>query len=155
MGLMFADINYFQDEIMEEVPFSTLLGKTLTKITADFSVGEISDVITPEFGGSIMLIETDDGERYVMGHHQECCEQVWLEDVCGDLSDLIGSQIVEADESSNQEDDAETGGTRTWTFYKMRTKNGAVTLRWCGESNGYYSEAVSLVRLDRSGSQGA
>lgn len=120
------------------VPFDTLLGKTLVSIKKDNKKGDF------------LLFTTDSGERYLMRHFQDCCENVYLEDIAGDLADLIGSPILQAEESTSREDPPELAGTKhgddsfTWTFYKLATIKGYVTMRWLGESNGYYSEEVSL-----------
>jgi hypothetical protein len=92
-----------------------------------------------------VLFTAADGRRWSMLHEQDCCEHVWLEDVVGDVEDLIGHPILEATESSNHEEGSDYE-SRTWTFYRFSTVKGTVTLRWCGESNGYYSEAVSFER---------
>ena len=88
-------------------------------------------------------------ERFVFFHSQDCCEHVSIEDVCGDLEDLIGEPLLLAEEVEGvtpvefNEADHESV---TWTFYKFATRKGYVDVRWLGESNGYYSEGVSLGR---------
>ena len=86
-------------------------------------------------------------ESFVFFHQQDCCENVSIEDVCGDLEDLVGEPLLLAEEVSGEtpvdfnERDYESV---TWTFYKFATRKGYVDVRWLGESNGYYSEGVSL-----------
>ena len=86
-------------------------------------------------------------ESFVFFHQQDCCESVSIEDVCGDLQDLVGEPLLLAEEVQGEtpvdfnERDHESV---TWTFYKFATRKGYVDVRWLGESNGYYSEGVSL-----------
>lgn len=85
-----------------------------------------------------------------MYHAQDCCEEVYLYDIVGDLEDLIGSPIRLCEEVcsvENQESLKECEDSFTWTFYKFGTLKGYVTLRWLGESNGYYSESVYVDEI--------
>ena len=66
---------------------SKLLGKTLTKVYTN-SVDELHFI-------------TDKNKHYMLYHEQDCCEDVYLEDVAGDLEDLVGSPILRAEKRSN------------------------------------------------------
>ena len=94
------------------------------------------------------------GGRYVMQHHQDCCEQVYVEDIVGDINDLIGASVVHASEETSGDTPADLAlshpiegvESQTWTFYKIGTTKGSVTIRWHGTSSGYYSESVYFER---------
>src|SRR5690606_2954921 len=88
---------------------------------------------------------TDAGAEYAMFHEQDCCEAVWLEDIDGDASDLIGAKVLSFVETSKENPDASESGT--WTFYTIITDKGRVWLRWNGESDGFYSESVSFYKV--------
>lgn len=91
----------------------------------------------------------NNGETFVMYHNQDCCENVRIEDIEGSLSDLIGNQIIQAEENSNRENQPdEYAESWTWTFYKLATIKGYVTIRWLGSSNGYYSESVEFEKQE-------
>lgn len=93
-----------------------------------------------------IVITFDNGKCITFWHDQDCCESVDVEDVCGDVNDLIGSPIVIAREVI--EEGSEDYGTSTSTFYEFATNKGSVTVRWYGTSNGYYSESVSYSYED-------
>lgn len=120
--------------------FGDLLHKTIININVDRTLYEIK-------------FQISDGSTYLLFHEQDCCERVVIEDICGDLDDLIGSPITLAEEStshSHPEDFTreEVDDSFTWTFYKLATVKGYVTIRWFGESNGYYSESVKFIKLE-------
>ncbi len=100
-------------------------------------IGRVFTSVTPD-----MVFTRDDGVTFRFEHEQDCCESVWLESVVGDLADLVGEPLTMAEVSTQDRPEAPESGT--WTFYKFATRKGFVDVRWCGESNGYYSESVNL-----------
>lgn len=117
-----------------------LLGKTLASI----DINREQD--------KIVFLDTN-GVSYEMCHVRECCESVTIDDIVGDINDLIGSPLTMAIKTTNSEDLMDKKGDYveyfTWTFYKLATIKGYVTIRWWGESNGCYSEDVDFERIQK------
>lgn len=113
------------------VPFNTLVGKTVTDIK-----GLETDAFRVTF-------KCADGSQYLMYHEQDCCEYVSISDICGDVYDLIGSPILQAEETTsfNEGPRKDDDGSFTWTFYKLATVNGYVTIRRHGVYKPRTSEA--------------
>ncbi len=107
-------------------------------------VGLVFDSI--EAQNEEILFHAQNGRKFRMFHEQDCCEAVYVEDIAGDLNDLISAPIVRAEERSQTDPNACESGT--WTFYELATIKGSVTIRWYGSSNGYYSESVSLEEME-------
>lgn len=115
-----------------------LIGKTIIEIDG------------AETESEHIFIKCSDNSVYVMYHEQDCCESVQVEDICGDINVLLNSPITMAEsvtESNNAHDDC----SYTYTFYKLATVKGYVTIRWYGESNGYYSEDVNFLYIGKEG----
>lgn len=112
-------------------------------------LGKIMVSVTGKVRGDVMTFVDVNNNKYTFQHHQDCCESVRIEDIVGDLQDLVGSPIVEASESSSREPvkgRKYQPESHTWTFYRFSTNKGTVTVRWLGTSNGYYSERVSFSK---------
>jgi hypothetical protein len=118
-----------------------LLGKTLI---------DIKGVV----GDTEMIFTTITGEVYKLYHYQDCCECVSVEDICGDLIDLIGSPLLVVEEVLSDKNPPGVNipyqDSFTWTFYKLSTIKGSVTIRWYGKSNGYYSERVDFKAVRKA-----
>lgn len=132
MSNKYETYNYLQDPVKS---FEDLQGRVLSKVV------KIDDE-------ELHFHLTDD--HYVrMYHAQDCCECVTIEDIVGDLDDLVGTPLLLVEEVSNYEgeskyDNDDYGDSETWTYYRFRTIKGSVDIRWYGTSNGYYSESVDI-----------
>lgn len=117
--------------------FKDLIGKTFSAVEND--------------DNEELVFTTDTGDRFKFYHEQDCCERVTINDIVGDLNDLVGSKLVMAEEVTHDNKNPEGveipeyQDSFTWTFYKFATLKGYVTVRWYGESNGYYSESVDFT----------
>ena len=118
-----------------------MIGRTFIRVEGSVGAGE-------------MVFVADNGERFVFTHFQNCCESVDINDIVGDLQDLVGSPLLIAEEVQGEVPaDFEDKYTEsyTFTFYKFATHKGYVDVRWLGESNGYYSEDVDLCHQKPAG----
>jgi|SRR6266404_374644 len=112
----------------EIITYDNMIGRTFTSIKG-----------AKIYSDNLTFIATDgsefnfyDGEAG-LGNNVS----VYIDDICGDITNLIGRPILQTECISNKNSD------ETWTFYKFSTVKGTVTIKWRGTSNGYYSEEVS------------
>ena len=128
---------------MDDTTIEDMLGKTIIKIVSNTKAKNIGDKL---------IFWTSDGYRYEMYHEYDCSEWVYLEDINGDLDDLLGRPLLQSESVTDTKDmrGRDFSESFTWTFYKFATIRGYVTLRWLGESNGYYSEDVSIFKTEDS-----
>lgn len=101
-------------------------------------------------GSDEVLFYCKDGFLIKMYHKQDCCENVIIEsvdseinnnDIYTDCSTCFMTETAYSD--TNNDDDS-----FTWTFYNVKTNKGYDTIRWYGESNGYYSESVDFEIIE-------
>lgn len=122
----------------EYVEFEVLKGKILKKIEVIKDKEKVYDKI---------LFYTIEEDIYEMFHFQDCCENVIIQDIVGEIDNLIGNPILVSDERTNEHEIPNECSHWTWTFYELATIQGSVSIRWYGGSNGYYSERVSFRKI--------
>lgn len=111
--------------------FSALKGKTFTKVE------QVEDEIH---------FVTEEG-NYILSHVPDCCESVNLVDIAGNLSDLVGLPVLNAEESFKE--GGNCNESQTWSFYRITTFAGTVVIQFHGESNGYYNETATLCHYPK------
>ena len=116
-----------------------LKGETILKIVIE----RVGDDPNSTHENDIITFWTNSGFKYHMTHTQDCCESVNIDDIEGDLNDLIDSPLLQS-EVATSSDEGNCSESCTWTFYRFATIKGYVTMKWFGSSNGYYSESVEM-----------
>lgn len=126
---------------MAAVVFAEMIGRVVREVSGFY----------PE--SAACKITFNDGSFATFEHRQDCCEVVEIVDVCGDPSDLVGWPLTVAEDVSQDTPEPEhsyCNDSHTWTFYRFEGPDGFITVRWLGESNGYYGEEVDYKFTEAS-----
>jgi len=133
----FSEEDLFGEDYGSLTKFEDLVGVTIIEIIVDDLKQN-------------MIFKLKNGDEYILYHQQNCCEQVEIDDINGDLDDLLNTPILKASEDTNRnEPRSPSDESFTWTFYNLSTIKGYVTIRWYGSSNGWYSEKVDFAKVER------
>lgn len=89
--------------------FTELIGKTFHTI-----IGKVGD--------EEITFECTDGSKYRLVYHRDCCASCNIEDICGDLADLIGSPVLNAEESSSGAPDERAIAERRARYEKAKAE---------------------------------
>lgn len=108
--------------------------------------GMVFKSVVGKVGDGEIFFTTQKGRKFRLYHDQDCCEDVRVDDICGELNDLTDAKILMAFEDTH-EGEGRYGDSSTWTFYNIATSKGHVTIKWLGSSNGYYSERVDFEEV--------
>ena len=111
-----------------KVQIESILGKTIVEINKQYNKIEFI---------------CSDGGSFLMYHDQQCCEEVALDDVCGDLDDLLNVPILNINCKSDD------NSKPSYVFYTLATQKGYVDFRWSANINTYYSTYVDIFELRR------
>jgi len=99
-----------------------------------------------------MKITCEDNSVFTFYHEQDCCEFVHIVDTVGEPMSLKGWKLLLVDMEVSQELDVDNeqgshDDSCTTTVVKFVTDENTVSVKWIGESNGYYSESVDLKQF--------
>lgn len=93
-------------------------------------------------GSGLMVFRLASGKVLDFMHYQDCCESVAIEKIVGNPDFLVGHPLEYVDEEIGY-----SSGTQTTYTFKIVGSPETLKVTWLGESNGHYSEDVT-VRID-------
>jgi hypothetical protein len=105
---------------------------------------EIVDIFVNHDKSEILLVNKWGGQCKLF-HDYCCCEHFEFLDLDVDelYQTLYHKPITQVELVTKEKDDTKDDpqyGSGTWSYFKLSTNNGTVTLRGYGSSNGFYSE---------------
>jgi len=118
-----------------ELLFSILKNQTITDISSDYE--------------SVTFKTVD--KTYRLEHYQDCCESVRLENVIGDIKNILNVPITLAEEDNPGDPDwysESYNDSHTWSVFILEAGGKRVEFWFLGESNGYYGESVDFVEIN-------
>lgn len=80
-------------------------------------------------GSEQVTIYCEDHTYMMMGKIDDHVNESIIDDVIGDVNDLLGSTILIAETTQGSD------SLHNWTFYKISTRNGYVDIRWYGDDD--------------------
>ena len=117
----------------------------------NFKYGHVPNNAPVNTGGDFICFITEN-KAFLMMHQDDCCEEVFLEDIVGYPEFMCPSDILYAEMRTNSDEEphenVDPDGSYLWTYYSVDTTKGGLSIRWFGSSNGYYSERVDLLCYD-------
>lgn len=146
---------------MKVTKFHTMIGRTIKNVFVRSSVNfeEIFEEEDSKFLSNYTYFASDDQDAIyfeldndtlvIFKHNRECCEEVNIKDIVGNLHDLIGEPLLEAEVVVN-ENEGTCSERQQSTFFKFTTSKANVNITWFGTDNGYYSTTVSMRQVERS-----
>lgn len=120
--------------------FEYLKGKTITEM----SIGVFESSSNDNEYVSFIANDSDFEYEYILYHDANVTNSVCIEDITGNIIDILDSIILLAEssfsEKINKGDTTTWGGdilaSERWTYYRLNTSIGSVTIKWHG--NGTY-----------------
>ena len=99
-------------------------------------------------GEDEIIFSCSDATKFRMYHFQDCCENVSVDCILGDVNNLLNSPVNHAEET-HPDIPCENLSSEsfTWTDFRIITEKGEVIYRWLGVSNGYYGETPEFEEL--------
>lgn len=116
----------------------------------DFIIGKTIKSFNLNDNKTELIFISEDDKIYKMFYHNMGNSECVLEDIVGDLNDLVGMPILKAYktiENGKSKINKFFNDWELWTFYNFSTIKGTITLKWVDIDDYYYSVEVQFEEI--------